>query len=643
MPDWGLTKDMRDARPWKLPPEVLAPSKVITDPVHGDVYLNRLEQAIVDSPPFQRLRRVRQLGTAHLVYPGATHTRFAHSLGALRAVQDLLDVTLSQRDTRHGRPDLFEQWRKSLSIDLTPESQVDLAPNLRLYYKKLGEAIVVTRLGALLHDIAHVAYGHSVEDDLQILEPHDANTERFDGLWAVIGEQRFLDDRRREHRVGDLISRELMRQLRPLILSKAKGELSQKDLRYPFSQDLIGNTICADLIDYLQRDHLYTGLPISLGHRYMSGFYVTPAGDNQLFPSRMALNIHRGGDERRDIVSELLKHLRYRYELQERVIAHHAKLAADAMVGKMLEMLHDALWAESAATLLDPPVFAERDEHVRDDGRDLAEIRGAMQAGYRTHAGRIDDWVKWRLEALFLSVGDDGLFEHLRDANVGHRRGRRQAVAAIASDLLDRRLFKHAGRVTGAKAADDLYKKFSIPEQRRRLERGAAEYAELSDGWKVVIWLPKPSMRLKQAEVLVDHGEGIARLVDYSSRGREIYDDHKALWSLAVFVHCDVDAEARLWVLAYLAKAMLVHWEGHDHELGHDPECAPEHLAALRACEHDEVHGEIQDLLAFAEESPLRGGDLSGPQLLAHYKRLRTERNRRRSRPRRSRGAGAGV
>jgi HD superfamily phosphohydrolase len=616
MPEWGLTKDMRDARPWKLPPEVLAPSKVITDPVHGDVYLNHLEQAIVDSAPFQRLRRVRQLGTAHLVYPGATHTRFAHSLGALRAVQDLLDVTLTQRDTRHGRPDLFEQWRRDLSIDLSGEAQAELSPNLRIYYRKLGEAIVVTRLGALLHDVGHVAYGHSVEDDLQILDSHDENTDRFDSLWSIIADQRFLDDARTEWRVGDVIGRELMRQLRPLILSKAKGELHQGKLRYPFSQDLIGNTICADLIDYLQRDHLYTGLPISLGHRYMSGFYVTPAGENQLFPSRMALNIHRSGEERRDIVSELLKHLRYRYELQERVIAHHTKLAADAMVGKMLEMLRDALWAESAAALLNPPQFVERADAAPSDQRDLAEIRTAIEGIDRLYPARIDDWVKSRLETLFLSVGDDGLFEHLRDVNLSHPRGRRQAVSTIASDLLDRCLFKFAAKVTGAKAADDLYKKFSVPDRRRSLERGAAEYAELSDGWKVVIWLPKPTMRLKQAEVLVDHGEGISRLVDYSSRGREIYDDHKALWSLAVFVHSEVTSEAKLWVLAYLAKEMLVHWEGHEHELGNDPERAPAHLAALRACEHDEVHSEIDELLAFAEASPLRGGDLSGPQLL---------------------------
>jgi hypothetical protein len=351
----------------------------------------------------------------------------------------------------------------------------------------------------------------------------------------------------------------------------------------------------------------------------------------------MALNIHRGGGERRDIVSELLKHLRYRYELQERVISHHAKLAADAMVGKMLEMLRDALWAESAATLLEPPAFGAHDGPPPRADRELAELRDAVEAR-GVNPRDIDDWVKGRLEVLFLSVGDDGLLEHLFDSNRLHRAGRRQAVSTIAGDLLNRRLFKFAAQVKGAKAADALYAKFSPPDQRRRLERGAARYAELSDGWKVVIWLPKPTMRLKQADVLVDHGEGISRLVDYSARGREIYEDHKALWSLTVFVHGGVTREERLWVLAYLAKEMLVHWEGYEHELGHDPERAPEHLAALRAFDHEAVHSQVDELLEFARASPLRGDDLSGPQLLNHYRRLKTERERR-GRPR---GAAAG-
>jgi HD superfamily phosphohydrolase len=78
MPNYGLDRDQRGCKPWRLPKSVLVPGKVITDPVHGDIFLTKLEIAMVDSRAFQRLRRIRQLGNTHLVYPGAVHTRFSH-------------------------------------------------------------------------------------------------------------------------------------------------------------------------------------------------------------------------------------------------------------------------------------------------------------------------------------------------------------------------------------------------------------------------------------------------------------------------------------------------------------------------------------------------------------------------------------
>ena len=55
----------------------------ITDPIHDFIRLNSTEQKIIDTPVFQRLRRIKQLSGAHLTYPGAQHTRFEHSLGVM--------------------------------------------------------------------------------------------------------------------------------------------------------------------------------------------------------------------------------------------------------------------------------------------------------------------------------------------------------------------------------------------------------------------------------------------------------------------------------------------------------------------------------------------------------------------------------
>jgi len=95
---------------------------IIRDPVHGTIELTELERLILDTAPMQRLRHVRQLGLAHLVYPGAHHTRFEHSLGCLHLADQMADAI-----------DLGEDDRRRL------------------------------RLAALLHDVGHLAFSHDSE------------------------------------------------------------------------------------------------------------------------------------------------------------------------------------------------------------------------------------------------------------------------------------------------------------------------------------------------------------------------------------------------------------------------------------------------------------------------------------------------
>ena len=66
-------------------------TKTFRDVIWGDIEIHDKEIEIVDSKPFQRLRRIKQLGLADLVYPCAKHTRFDHSLGTLSAVQLMID------------------------------------------------------------------------------------------------------------------------------------------------------------------------------------------------------------------------------------------------------------------------------------------------------------------------------------------------------------------------------------------------------------------------------------------------------------------------------------------------------------------------------------------------------------------------
>lgn len=95
----------------------------IRDSVHGTLQFTEVERKIIDSPEMQRLRGIRQLAMAHLVYPGAHHTRFEHSLG-----------TCHLADRMASRLGLKKDVRRRL------------------------------RLAALLHDIGHIAFSHEAED-----------------------------------------------------------------------------------------------------------------------------------------------------------------------------------------------------------------------------------------------------------------------------------------------------------------------------------------------------------------------------------------------------------------------------------------------------------------------------------------------
>ena len=66
------------------------PHKTIRIAVSGNVVLTHLEVMVIDTPEFQRLRKLRQLGTSYLIYPSANHTRFEHSLGALKMAEIMM-------------------------------------------------------------------------------------------------------------------------------------------------------------------------------------------------------------------------------------------------------------------------------------------------------------------------------------------------------------------------------------------------------------------------------------------------------------------------------------------------------------------------------------------------------------------------
>lgn len=532
MPTWGLTPAQLETEPWGIPSAWLLPGKTLTDPVHGDVYLNKLEAAFVDSPPMQRLRRVRQLGTTHVTYPGATHSRLSHCLGTLRAAQDLLDAVWNSRTNPQAKsfPDnLLAQWLRRGKLEA-----------------EFARATILARLGALLHDFCHVPMGHTVEDDLQLLDAHDHNLQRFRVLWGQVPEA-----------VRGVVESDpqLMTELQRLIISKDEDASVDKGL-YPFVGDIVGNTICADLIDYLQRDHKFTGLPIALGKRFMDSFFVV-SDDHPLYAGHMVIGVERDGRIRNDIITELLKYLRYRYELTERVLTHHSKVAADAMLGKMLESWHEDIWLEAAAnSSLDA---GNAPQSRREFMLELDELvaAGKITPAVAIHiASSADTYARNKLEFEFSTRSDDGLIEELLRPPAGTESHLREDARRLAQSLVDRQLFKAIGIASGDSnraISHQVHQLFSKVDERRALERDAADFAGIQ-AQDVVIWLPNPNMRLKVAEVLVHMNGVIAPLSEVEARSSDIASQHERLWAVTVYAPQEIrkDDKAANAVLAYL-------------------------------------------------------------------------------------------
>ena len=119
------------------------PNYRIRCPIHGFIRYSEHERQIIDHRLFQRLRFIRQLALTELVYPGATHTRFEHSLGVMDVATRAFDCIAS----KHG--DLLETTFRSVA---------------GFENDSMAKARQVLRLSALLHDIGHAAFSHAAED-----------------------------------------------------------------------------------------------------------------------------------------------------------------------------------------------------------------------------------------------------------------------------------------------------------------------------------------------------------------------------------------------------------------------------------------------------------------------------------------------
>ena len=191
------------------------PIRRIRDPLHGLIVFNtakpidRLIFELIATPAFQRLRRIKQLGFSELVFPGATHTRFAHSVGVFATARELGDIVTEEMS---GSPD----------------------------YDRLHTAIVA----ALLHDIGHGPFSHA-----------------FEAATEALGSDKRHEEWTSEIVLKDSHIRDLLESYPNISnLPDKVAELIAGEQGPDIYSAIVSSQFDADRLDYLRRDRLMTGV-----------------------------------------------------------------------------------------------------------------------------------------------------------------------------------------------------------------------------------------------------------------------------------------------------------------------------------------------------------------------------------------------
>lgn len=201
--------------------------KIIRDVVHGDIFIDEKYVAVIDAKEFQRLRRIKQLSVANMVFPGAEHTRFAHCIGTFHVMRMIIEH--------------FEPLFHKCGLEIT-EQEKDAA-----------------LVAALLHDIGHGPYSHAFEGVLRSLGYEDINHEQ---LGVMIIKSEYTE-------IHEVLTREFGEDFPDVVANiiLKKQEVKQKpfnkstkklDLQFVLSS-LLSSQLDADRMDYMLRDSWYTG------------------------------------------------------------------------------------------------------------------------------------------------------------------------------------------------------------------------------------------------------------------------------------------------------------------------------------------------------------------------------------------------
>lgn len=349
---------------------MMAQGRHIRDPLHGFVDLTDDEIRVIDTAPYQRLRRIKQLSHAYLVYPTAVHSRFEHTLGATHVAGRMCDTLGIKGDDRTN-----------------------------------------VRLAVLLHDIGHGPMSHLFERVLERINPGVPD------IHELISREIIATDPEIDRALGDR---------KEAVLDILNAERGRDDPNLSLLSDIAAGNLDADKLDYLRRDSFHAGVAYGM------------------FDLERILRTIRaiGGSKRHIAVAEkgvnAIENYRLaRYLMHAQVYEHHARLAADRMFMRALDL-------------------AIRDEGAMDE-RLLRITKGhEPNAEFLSH---------------YMDLDDESVFHTIVAKSADGR------AASILCDIRRRRLWKRACQFQVSTVNVLIRRDITKKEGQKRLDKIAAGIA----------------------------------------------------------------------------------------------------------------------------------------------------------------------
>lgn len=297
--------------------DLLTCYKEICDSIHGHIKLTKLACLIIDTPQFQRLRYLHQLGTCHYTFPNATHTRFEHSIGTYHLAGKVLDTIKS-----NSNQELITKYLSKI-------------PELKKYFNEKAKQIILdpyvcelVKIAALCHDIGHGIFSHVFDDVFIKIVTLNKNGEKYDNkLNYETHENRSIMIIKYIIKNNDILNNFISDDEIQFISNLINPTKSSTGFIYQIVSNSV-NSIDVDKFDYICRDTIQLGLKYSIDiYRLIDDMKLI---DNKIcFPEK----IHY----------EIISLFKTRYRLHKQIYNHKSVISIQYMMNDIMLLLDDII------------------------------------------------------------------------------------------------------------------------------------------------------------------------------------------------------------------------------------------------------------------------------------------------------------